>query len=354
MKRDYYDVLGVARRADAATIKRAYRQMAMKYHPDKNPGDSAAEESFKEAAEAYEVLSDDDKRGIYDRFGHDGLSSRGFSRGFSSQQDIFSSFGDIFGDIFGGMFGGGMGGQGRGRARVRRGADLRMALEISLKDAVFGVEHIVEVPRREICADCKGTGAAAGGIKTCVQCGGSGQVMSRQGFLTLSMPCPRCNGRGQEIAQHCSTCQGKGSKRVSDKVEISIPAGVDNGDTLRVSGKGEGSRNGGPTGDLYVEIRVAEHPRFQRNEWDLHTPLKLPFLDALMGTEVTFETLDGEETLKIPEGSQPDDVIRLRGKGVHRLQHRGRGDLHVHLDVRFPDKLGRKQRKALQDLKKLF
>ena len=353
MKRDYYDVLGVDRGADAASVKRAYRQMAMKFHPDKNPGDRAAEESFKEAAEAYEVLSDDDKRGIYDRFGHDGLSSRGFSRGFSSQQDIFSNFGDIFGDMFGGMFGG-LGGQGRGRARPRRGADLRMALEIRLEDAVFGVERIIEVPRREICADCKGSGAAAGGIKTCVQCGGRGQVMSRQGFLTLSMPCPRCDGRGQEIARLCGTCRGEGSKRTVDKVEVSIPAGVDNGDTLRVSGKGEGSRSGGPTGDLYVEIRVASHPRFERNEWDLHTPLKLSFLDALMGTEVTLKTLDGKETLKIPEGSQPDDVIRLRGKGVQRLQKRGRGDLHVHLDVRFPDKLGRKQRQALQELKKLF
>jgi len=352
MKRDCYDVLGVGRDADAGAIKKAYRQLAMKYHPDKNPGDSAAEESFKEAAEAYEILSDSERRGIYDRFGHEGLSSRGFSHGFASNQDIFSHFGDIFGDLFGGMFGGGMGG-GR-RTRPRRGADLRMRLEIELEAAAFGTERVVEVPRRVRCDDCEGTGAAPGSIKTCVQCGGAGQVMSRQGFLTLSMPCPRCDGRGKEIGQRCSTCNGEGARRSVDKVEISIPAGVDAGDTLRVSGKGEGSMSGGHPGDLYVELRVLPHRRFKRDEWDLHTTLEVPFIEALEGTELTLETLDGDEAVKVPECAQPGDVIRLRGKGVQRLQQRGRGDLHVHLDVRFPGKLTRKQRKALQDLKKLF
>ncbi|MFH1529105.1 MAG: molecular chaperone DnaJ [Pseudomonadota bacterium] len=351
MKRDYYEVLGVGRDAGAASVKKAYRQLALKFHPDKNPGNAEAEESFKEAAEAYEVLSDSKKRSVYDRYGHDGLSNQGFSRGFSSYQDIFSQFGDVFGDIFGGMFGGGMGG---GRGRPRRGADLRMGLEVSLKDAIFGTERKVEVPRRVRCNDCEGTGAAPGSIKTCVQCGGAGQVVSRQGFLTLSMPCPRCEGRGKEIGQRCSACRGEGTDRIVDTVEISIPAGVDNGDTLRVSGKGEGSMSGGPPGDLYVELRVQPDRRFQREEWDLHTSLEVPFLEALEGTKLSLETFDGEERLEIPECSQPGDVIRLRGKGVHRLQQRGRGDLHVHLDVRFPKKLNRQQRKALQDFKKLF
>jgi len=351
MKRDYYEVLGVGRDADAASVKKAYRQLAMKYHPDKNPGNAEAEESFKEAAEAYEILSDSKKRTVYDQYGHDGLSNQGFSRGFSSYQDIFSQFGDVFGDIFGGMFGGGMGG---GRGRPRRGADLRMGLEISLQNAVFGTERKVEVPRRIRCDACEGTGATAGSIRTCVQCGGAGQVVSRQGFLTLSMPCPRCEGRGKEIGQHCKACRGEGTERKVDSVEISIPAGVDNGDTLRVSGKGEGSMSGGPPGDLYVEIRVQPDRRFQRDEWDLHTSLEVPFLEALEGTTMPLDTLDGGESLEIPECSQPGDVIRLRGKGVQRLQQRGRGDLHVHLDVRFPKKLNRKQRKGLQDLKKLF
>ena len=350
MKRDYYEVLGVGRDADAGSVKKAYRQLAMKYHPDKNPDNQEAEESFKEAAEAYEVLSDAKKRATYDQYGHEGLSSQGFSRGFSSYQDIFSQFGDVFGDIFGGMFGGG----GGGRGRTRRGADLRMALEITLEHSVFGTERTVEVPRRIRCEDCEGTGAAPGSIKTCVQCGGGGQVVSRQGFLTLAMPCPRCDGRGKEIGQRCGSCRGEGTERTVDKVEISIPAGVDNGDTLRVSGKGEGSMTGGPPGDLYVELRIQHDSRFQREEWDLHTSLEVPFLQALEGTKMPLETLDGEEILDIPECAQPGDVIRLRGKGVQRLQQRGRGDLHVHLDVRFPKKLSRKQRKALQDLKKLF
>ncbi len=350
MKRDYYEVLGVGRDVDATSLKKAYRQLAMKLHPDKNPGNKEAEESFKEAAEAYEILSDSKKRSVYDQYGHDGLSNQGFSRGFSSYQDIFSQFGDVFGDIFGGIFGG-MGG---GRGRPRRGADLRMTLEITLEHAVFGTERTVEVPRRIRCKDCEGTGAAPGSIKTCIQCGGAGQVVSRQGFLTLSMPCPRCDGRGKEIGQRCGTCRGEGTERKVDKVEISIPAGVDNGDTLRVSSKGEGSMSAGPPGDLYVELRIRADHRFQREEWDLHTSLEVPFLKALEGTKLTLETLDGEETLEIPECAQPGDVIRLRGKGVQRLQQRGRGDLHVHLDVRFPKKLSRKQRKALQDLKKLF
>ena len=351
MKRDYYEVLGVGRDADGGALKKAYRQLAMKLHPDKNPGNKEAEESFKEAAEAYEVLSDAKKRSIYDQYGHDGLSNQGFSRGFSSYQDIFSQFGDVFGDIFGGIFGGGMGG---GRGRVRRGADLRMGLEITLDDAAFGTSRKVEVPRRIRCEACEGTGAAAGSIKTCVQCGGRGQVMSRQGFLTLSMPCPRCEGRGQEIGQRCSTCHGEGTGRTVDTVEITIPPGVDNGDTLRISGKGEGSMSGGPPGDLYVELRIQPDRRFQREEWDLHASLEVPFIEALEGTKLTLETLEGPEPLEIPECTQPGDVIRLRGRGIQRLQKRGRGDLHVHLDVRFPKRLSRKQRKALQELKKVF
>ncbi|MBM4371606.1 MAG: molecular chaperone DnaJ [Deltaproteobacteria bacterium] len=352
MRRDFYEVLEVPRDADAAALKRAYRQQALRYHPDKNPGDAQAEERFKEAAEAYGVLSDPEKRSVYDRYGHDGLNRSGWQGGFSSSQDIFSHFGDIFGDLFGGIFGGAAGG-GPGR-RSRRGADLRMALEISLRDAVFGTERRVEVPRHETCKDCDGTGAAPGGVRTCVHCSGRGQVVSRQGFLTLAMPCPRCDGRGREIHVRCATCRGEGAIRVVNEVEIRIPGGVEDGDTLRVAGKGEAAAGGGEPGNLFVTLAVTPDPRFRREEWDLHTVLEVPFLDALLGTELPLETLDGERKVRIPESSGPGEVITLKGLGVTRLQQRGRGDLHVHLDVRFPRRLSRSQRKALQELRREF
>ena len=333
MKSDYYEVLEVSRTADAVEIKAAYRKKAIRFHPDKNPGDAKAEERFKEAAEAYQILSDAEKRRIYDRYGHQGLQGSGFGGGFGNSQDIFSQFSDVFGDIFGDMFGGG---GGRRRGGRRRGADLRMMLHIELRDAVLGVKQVIEVPRKEVCSECNGSGAAEGGLRTCVQCGGNGQVMSRQGFMTLSMPCPRCHGRGKEIVQRCHACDGRGTTEVVDKVELEVPAGVDEGDTLRVSGKGEGGR-GAPPGDLYVVLSIRPDQDFTRDEWDLHTDLEVGFLDAMLGIKLQIDTFQGEEEIIVPPGTQPDTEIRKKGKGVRRLQRRGSGDLIVHIKVQFPD-----------------
>lgn len=350
MKRDYYEILGVDRSASAADIKRAYREAAKQFHPDKNAGNPEAEEKFKEASEAYQVLSDGEKRRLYDQFGHDGLRGAGH-QGFNSSQDIFSQFGDIFGDIFGDFFGGG----GRRQSRSQRGSDLKMQLELELEEAATGMDKVLEVPRQEVCHDCNGTGAATGGTQTCVQCSGSGKVMTRQGFLTLSMVCPRCNGRGQEITKRCNSCRGEGIERVVSKVSITVPAGVDDGDTLRVSGKGEGGRNGGPPGDLYVVMMIRPHKIFRRDRFDLHAILRISFLQALLGGKVNHPTLGGGETsINIPEGIQPGEQIRLKGEGVQKLQQRGRGDLIIHVQVDFPKKLNKKQRKALEKVVELF
>ncbi len=338
-KRDYYEVLGVPRDADAATIKSAYRKLAIQHHPDRNPDDAQAEELFKEASEAYEVLSDADKRRTYDRLGHEGVRNSGFT-GFSGFDDIFSHFGDIFGDIFG--FGGG-----GGARRPRRGADLRLDLSISFEDAAGGVNKEVAIPRWENCARCNGTGAEPGTEpETCATCGGRGQVVHSQGLFMVRTTCPRCRGGGQIISSVCSACRGEGRIRVEKKVTVKIPAGVDEGTRIRIGGEGE-SGGQGMAGDLYVFLHVEPHPLFERDGEDLHMELPVGMIQAALGDKVEVPTLEGDRSLKIPPGTQPGEVLRVSGAGVPRLRGRGRGDLVVHVRVVVPDKLSRRQKDLL-------
>lgn len=343
MPEDYYELLGVARDADARTLKKAYRKQAMQYHPDRNPGDADAEERFKAISEAYEVLSDDQKRQIYDRYGKQGLENQGFS-GFSDLGDIFSQFGDLFGDLFGGL-------GGRGGRRVARGADLRMQMELTLEDCLTGIEREVAIPRSIDCDTCAGTGAAEGSQPTtCGTCRGQGQVGVNRGFITMRTTCPRCRGEGQIIANPCGTCRGTGGKKITDKVKVRIPAGIDHGMKLRVSGKGERSSTpGGPPGDLYVVIVVAEHPRFQRHSTELLGEVELDMVQACLGDRIEYETLDGTESVAIEPGTQPGAVLKLRNQGLPSLEGRqGRGDLHLRVVIRIPTDLDDEQRALLR------
>ena len=340
-KADYYAVLGVPRDADPSDIKRAYRKLAVQYHPDRNPDDPEAEERFKEAAEAYEVLADAEKRRTYDRFGHEGLKGSGF-QGFSGFDDIFSHFGDIFGDIFG--FG-----AGRARRGNRRGADLRLDLGISFEEAMRGVQREVPIHRWESCDRCGGSGARPGTRpETCSTCAGRGQVVHSQGLFMISTTCPRCHGSGEIVASACDPCEGRGKVRVEKKIKVPIPAGVDTGNRIRVSGEGEPGEHGAPPGDLYVFLRVEPHEFFQRDEDDLHCEIPISIVQATLGDKIDVPTLDGRERVKIEGGTQPGDVVRLSGKGVPRLRGRGRGDLFVHVRVVVPRKVSRKQRDLLQ------
>ena len=344
-KRDYYEVLEVARDADAAAIKKAYRKQAIKFHPDKNPGDAAAEESFKEAAEAYEVLSDPEKRQLYDQFGHEGLSGQNFG-GFQGFDDVFSNFGDIFGDIFG--FGGG-----GGRRRRRRGADLRHPLEIDFNDAVFGTERELELPALQDCGTCEGSGAKKGSSpEVCSQCGGHGQVIQNQGFFTLQSTCPSCRGTGRLIRELCDICGGGGQERVIRNLTVKIPAGVANGTRIRLSGEGESGGAGAVPGDLYVEIHVRPHERFERHEYDIHCAEEISFVDAALGAKIEVETIHGTETVSVKAGTQPNTRVRLRGRGVPHLRQTGEGDHVVHLKVVIPEKLSRAQKKLLEEFRK--
>jgi molecular chaperone DnaJ len=342
-KRDYYDVLGVPRTATLDEIKKAYRKLAVKHHPDKNPGDPEAEEKFKEAAEAYGVLSDQEKRATYDRFGHAGTAGSG---GFDPNQ--FADFGDILGDLFGfGDFFGNS--RRRGGTRPARGNDLRYDLTIEFEDAVFGKDVTLDVPRVVQCTTCKGSGAKAGTQPvTCAGCGGRGQVRYSQGFFAVQRTCPQCGGAGKVIKDPCATCNGAGRVREEKKISVKIPAGVDDGSRLRVAGEGEAGFNGGPAGDLYVFISVREHARFQRREYDIHSEHAVSFTQAALGAEVSVETIDGIESLRIPAGTQPGQVFRLRGKGVQFLQSNGRGDHYVHVNVRIPTALNDQQRHLLE------
>ncbi len=347
-KLDYYEVLGVARDADEAALKSAYRKLAMKYHPDRNPGDGAAEEKFKQAAEAYGVLSDPEKRAVYDRFGHDGLARTGGGANVNPEQ--FADFQDLFGGFFDAFFGGGVGG-GRGRNRVRRGDDLRFDLEISFEESMRGTQADISVPRMEPCARCEGSGAEKeDGLTTCPTCRGRGEVLYSQGFLQVRQTCGTCGGRGQIIRRPCKECKGQGFLRSDRKLKVNIPAGVDTGTQMRLAGEGQASPNGGPPGDLYVVLKVGEHSLFERHEFDLHCTIPVSVPQAVLGCEVQLETFDGVETIEVAAGTQPNARIRLRGKGVPRVNSSGRGDLIVHIEVRIPEKLTKEQRRLFEQL----
>lgn len=342
VKRDYYEVLGVSRDADGTLIKKAYRKLAVELHPDRNPGNAEAEERFKEASEAYQVLCDAEKRALYDRYGHEGPRSSGFS-GFSDVSDVFSAFGDIFGDLFGG---GGGGGRRRGASR---GADLETQVELTLLEAAAGVEKEVTVDRHTRCGTCEGSGAAKGSSpERCGTCRGSGQVVHQQGFLMIQSTCPTCRGQGTLIKTPCEVCKGSGLETRSETLSVSIPAGVDDGSTLRLSGRGEESARGGQAGNLYIHIHVKADPRFQRDGAHLHTQLEVSFPQVALGATLVVPTLEGETELELPAGTQPGEVIVLRGKGLPSLRGGGRGDLAVHVRVVVPTKLSKEEEQHLR------
>lgn len=344
-KRDYYEILGVTRTATEVEIKRAYRSLAVQYHPDKNPGDETAEERFKEAAEAYAVLSDAQKRAAYDRFGHQGVGAGaggfGFDPGFSNIEDIFDIFG--FGDMFGG--------RAQRRTTVQRGADLRYDLEITLEDAATGKDEKLRIPRLEKCGECDGSGAEKGTTaETCVTCSGSGQTRYSQGFFSVMRSCGNCQGKGQIVRTPCINCRGAGRVEKEKTIEIKIPAGVDTGSRLRVNGEGEAGIGGGPSGDLYIVLHVAAHTQFERQGADLYSAVPISFAQAALGAEITVKTLDSEEELKIPAGTQTGTVFTIKGKGMPNLGGRGHGDLFVAVTLVTPKSLTKEQRKLLEQL----
>ncbi len=343
-KRDYYEVLGVQRGAPESEIKSAYRKLALKFHPDRNPGDKQAEEHFKEAAEAYGVLGDGDKRKRYDAYGHAGLG------GSASQVDptIFADFGDVLGDLFG--FGDVFG---RRRGGPRRGADLRYNLELSFEEAVFGNETQIQIPRAQTCATCSGSGAAPGTKPIqCIACAGSGRVTFQQGFFSVARACGRCSGTGRIISSHCKDCSGEGRVTIQRKLQLKIPAGVDTGSQLRVSGEGEPGALGGPAGDLYVVLRVAEHAFFKRDGTALYCEIPLSVTQAALGASIEVPTLEEPAKVTVPEGTQTGTSFRVRGQGVPNLGSKGRGDLHVNVRVVVPTKLSSEQRKLFEQLAK--
>jgi molecular chaperone DnaJ len=343
-KRDYYEVLEVAHGAAADEIKKAYRQKALLYHPDRNKGDKGAEEKFKEAAEAYEVLSDPDKRQLYDRFGHEGLQQQGFT-GFRNPEDIFSSFGDIFEEIFG--FGGG---RSRGR-RVQKGADLGYDLRIGFMDAVFGMETEIEVARHEKCEDCHGSGSKDGSRPAvCPTCGGRGQVTRAQGFFSISTTCPTCQGSGTVITDPCPKCRGVGRVPKSKRLSIKVPGGVETGSRLRLQGEGEPGEQGGPAGDLYVFLEVQRHDVFRRHGDDVVITVGISYTQAVLGGSVEIPTLEGPDVLELPTGTQGGQEFRLREKGVPHLRGRGRGDLVVIVYIAVPKKVNKQQEQILRQL----
>lgn len=342
-KRDYYVVLDVARTATEAEIKKAYRRLAMKFHPDRNPDDKDAEENFKEAKEAYEVLTDAQRRAAYDQFGHAGVDAMRGGAGFSAAD----AFGDILGDVFGDIFGGGR----RGRSQVFRGADLRYGLELDLDQAVFGDSIEIDFQSLGECETCGGSGAAKGSTPvTCDTCGGQGQVRMSQGFFSVQQACPRCKGRGQIIQKPCDICHGQGRVRRARALTVKVPAGVDNGDRIRLAGEGEAGRNGGPAGDLYVEIQVREHPIFERDGSHLSCEVPVSFATAALGGELEVPTLDGQVSLKIPPETQSGRIFRLREKGVRPVRGGAMGDLFCRVVVETPVNLSAAQKELVRQL----
>lgn len=346
-KRDYYEILGVCRTASPDEIKSSYRKMALRYHPDRNPGDKAAEENFKEASEAYEVLRDPKKRQLYDQYGHQGLEGAGFS-GFGGFDDIFSSFSDIFEDFFG--FGGGR----RSRSRAQRGSDLRYDLRMSFMEAAFGTETEIIVDKMEVCPKCSGAACEPGTApEICSDCHGSGQVSRTQGFFTVRTTCPTCRGSGQKISSPCRKCRGAGRIEIQKKVSVKIPAGVDSGSRLRLTGEGEPGAFGGPPGDLYVFIHVEPHEFFIRENSDLICKVEISFIQAALGDTITVPTLTGEKKLEIPKGTQPGAVFRLRGEGIISIRTHKPGDQIIQVDIKTPTNLSKKQEELLREFEQL-
>ena len=342
-KRDYYEVLGVSKNADTAEIKKAYKRLAMKHHPDRNEGDASAEVKFKEAKEAYEILSDSQKRAAYDQFGHAGVntSAGGGPGGFAG-----GGFGDIFDSVFGDIFGAG---GARGGNRVYRGADLRYNLELSLEDAVSGTTVKIRVPKMVLCDSCKGSGARKGSSPVnCPTCAGHGQVRMQQGFFSVQQTCPQCRGQGKIISDPCNSCHGQGRVRDSKTISVKVPEGVDNGDRIRLSGEGEAGENNGPAGDLYVHISVKDHPIFIREGTDLYCDVPISFTTAALGGELEVPTLDGKVKLKIPAETQSGKLFRLRSKGVRSIRNSSKGDLLCRVVVETPVKLSGKQKELLK------
>lgn len=348
-KRDYYEVLGVTRNATPEEIKKQYRKLAVQFHPDRNQGDKAAEDKFKEAAEAYEVLSDTSKRQRYDQFGHAGMNGGG-GAGFNNVDDIFEHFGSIFEDLFG--MGGGRQRRGGGGNRARKGADLRYDLQIDFRDSILGAEKKIELSKRAHCEACSGSGAAKGSKPvTCATCRGHGQVAIQQGFFSYATQCPECNGTGKKIAEKCSDCKGSGQKSKVSNITVKVPAGIDSGMRLRVAGEGEAGSNGGPAGDLYVFIEVKEHKRFRREEFDLILPLKLGVAQAILGTEISVDCFEGDpKAIEIPPGVQPGQRLVVHGSGVPKLEKygRGRGDLIIEIQVEIPNKVSKEAEEHLR------
>ncbi|MBQ9537018.1 MAG: molecular chaperone DnaJ [Desulfovibrionaceae bacterium] len=343
-QRDYYEVLGVSRNATEDELKKAYRKLAMKYHPDHNPGDAEAEQKFKEAAEAYDVLRDENKRARYDRFGFAGMHDGG--GGFNSADDIFSHFGDIFGDLFGFSM--------HSSQQAARGADLRYNLTISFEQAAKGDKVTLTIPRHATCPDCNGSGAAKGTRpETCRHCNGSGQVRRSQGFFQIAMPCPVCHGQGKVIVKPCPCCKGEGVVVDSHKLEVTIPAGVDTGTRLRVRGEGETGMRGGQPGDLYVIINVKEDPRFERHGADLLHVLEISFVQAALGAKTSVPGLDGDIPLDIPKGTQSGDILRIPEEGMPTPGHSRRGTLLIRVQVKTPTHLTAKQEELLREFEKL-
>ena len=343
-KRDYYEVLGVNRDASEEDIKKAYRRLAMKWHPDRNPDNPKAEDHFKEAKEAYEMLSDAQKRAAYDQYGHAGVEAQAGAQGGGQG---FSGFGDIFSDIFGEIFGGGRG----GRSGVYRGADLRYNLEITLEQAAHGFETKIRIPSVAACETCHGSGAKAGTQKqTCPTCRGAGQVRVSQGPFSIAQACPRCHGSGSSIPHPCGSCGGSGRVKLQKTLAVKIPAGVDEGDRVRLGGEGEPGVNGGPSGDLYVQVHIKPHTVFQRDHDDLHCEMPITFTTAALGGEVELPTLDGTARIKVPPETQSGKTFRLRGKGIKGVRSQAPGDLYCHAVIETPINLTERQRELLREL----
>jgi len=354
-QKDYYEVLGVSRTADDSEIKKAYRQKAIQYHPDKNPGDAAAEEAFKEVSEAFEVLSDPQKRQIYDQYGHDGLSSRGHSQGFSNVNDIFSHFSDIFeGSLFDGLFGGGGDRSRGGRGGARRGRDLYVDVHLTLEDVATGDKREVELERLASCGACKGSGAKPGTEpQACVQCAGYGQVEQSSGFFTVRRTCPKCLGAGKVIVDYCGECRGDGCVPNRSTEELEVPAGIDDGNQIRYTGRGDEGSGGGPAGDLYCRVFVEKHRFFERDGNDVVLEVPVTFCDAALGASLEVPSLGGKVSVNVPAGIQSGDIVRLKGKGLPSLDGSRKGHQMVRVQIETPKKLSGKAKKLLEELREL-